>query len=370
MRRMPGILVAVIAGLSGVGALAARARAAFPGRAGVVAFQNDYSVFDDEGDGNDQLSLKVWRPQSADSPSNAESCSGPFDEDEGGFDYHRPSVCATGGVSFAPGGRRLAYGGVTLPRKGRTAPPGFTLCPGLSWGCGTGVLVGSLGGGHPTVVTGSLFAGTSPAFMPGGRTIVFAGRRIRKAPLQLYSVRDDGSALTQLTTDGASQPATCPNGRIVFNHRGDLWTMRGVHGAPRRLLRSATLPDCSRDSRTLVFVRGHALYTSTVTGHEIRRLTPPGTSVQSRAALSPAGKRIALTYARCGHRRNCADEDNCSHSTYYVGVIDLHGHLTAHRRIGSDACDDSDYLGGTTLGDVDWQPLRAAAAARVSSARR
>ena len=80
-----------------------------------------------------------------------------------------------------------------------------------------------------------------------------------------------------------------------------------------------TLPDCSRDSRAIAFVRDGALYTIYSSGRGLRRLTPRHI-VDGRPAFSPAGGLIAVTTT------NPPDCDAWTGQlTYRLELIDLRG---------------------------------------------
>lgn len=55
--------------------------------------------------------------------------------------------------------------------------------------------------------------------MPDGRTLVFAGQTGAHAPTQLYLVNRDGTGLSQVTTTGATNPAPCADGPIIYSPR-------------------------------------------------------------------------------------------------------------------------------------------------------
>jgi Tol biopolymer transport system component len=188
--------------------------------------------------------------------------------------------------------------------------------------------------------------------MPDGTTLVFAGKSKPGVPYDLYTVATDGTALTRLTSDGASEPAPCANGSVVYVHNGDLW-LGHADGRTLQLTRGGgAVPDCSRDSRTIAFVRNGALYTMYADGRQLRRLTPRDITVDGRPAFSPAGGQIAITTTNAPA---CADYET-GQTTYSLRLIDLLGHVRRSTVIDREYCAEGNP---EELGSVGWQSLAA-----------
>lgn len=79
---------------------------------------------------------------------------------------------------------------------------------------------------NPRLLPVAIADAAQPAFMPDGRTLIFAGKNNPSAAYDLYTVATGGSALTRLTSDGASEPAPCANGSIVYVHDDQLYLRR------------------------------------------------------------------------------------------------------------------------------------------------
>ncbi len=222
--------------------------------------------------------------------------------------------------------------------------------------CPQGIIVAGADGSSPRLLPIAIADAEHPAFMPGGQTLVFTGRTGPGQPTNVYTASLAGTAITPLTSAGGDDPAPCPNGTIVYVYRGDLY-LRSRSSAVRRLTyRGGTLPDCSRDSRTIVFLRHGTLYTLNTTGRHLRRLSAKG-AVDGQPAFSPAGGEVAYTTtARCTSRCG-GNYPQCTNLIYRLAVISLLGRLRNTYVIGRNYCSSDGDLGGDQVGDVAWQPL-------------
>jgi hypothetical protein len=243
--------------------------------------------------------------------------------------------CSFGRTTVSPDGRR-----VVVSRH----PQGSSSSSGL----GPGVLeLLDANGANSQKLRPLTASDTQPAFLPGGRRIVFTGRRTVKAPSQLYEVNVDGSGLRQLTFRGGSWAAPCANGAIVFDRGADLWLIP-AHGSHwTRLVRGGSQPDCAPNSRQVVYARGH--YRLALIGVNGRggKLLPHGSGANeesdrpgylSSPAFSPDGGRIA-------YLRSYDDlfEDG---ESYELDISDLRGRI--HTR-----GDAADTVGGSYGADND-----------------
>lgn len=219
--------------------------------------------------------------------------------------------------------------------------------PGASEGQGTLELIVT-DGASPQALRQLTASDTQPSFLPGGRRIVFTGRRSPKSPSQLYEVNLDGSGLRQLTFRGGSWAAPCANGAIVFQRGADLWLIP-AHGSNwTKLGHGGSQPDCAPNSRQVVYVirggsrlaliglngkSGKPLPHGQGTDEESDR---PGTL--SSPAFSPNGTEIAFfrTY-------DVLQQDG---SRNELDVSDLTGRILTRR-------DTADQAGGSIGSDAE-----------------
>jgi len=332
---------------------ASPAAASYPGRAGTIAFEEFSGSVDYLGDGGeyDKYSFDFVRLPGR-HVSRRVSCQGPADGD---FSGHGEQLCpvlslSTGsfsdGPSWSPDGKRLAVAGALYHNDGSRTPASRD-CPG---GC-KAIFLANADGRSPRLLPVTIDDAEQPAFMPDGKTVVFVGKTTAGAPYDLYTVATDGTALQRLTGNGASQPAPCANGSVVYVHDRDLY-LREAGARTRRLTQhGGSLPDCSRDSRTIAFVRDGALYTIHASGRGLRRLSPRH-AVASRPAFSPAGGLIAVTTIT--DSPGCGSGSGAGHTDYRLELIDLRGRRHRNYAIHREDCVRPNPEG---LGDVAWQPL-------------
>ncbi len=345
-------------------AAAGPAAASYPGRAGAITFHEEYSYSNRDGNGgvNYEYSLASVRPPGRHVATDV-SCQGSTDFSGYGVQYC--ALSTDGGPSFSPDGLDLAFSGAEFDNNGTQTP--IDGCdPAHLYGgvygppCGApmneAIVLAGAHGGSPRLVPVAIADAEQPAFMPDGTTLIFAGRTAPGVPFDLYTASIQGTGLKRLTAGGASEPAPCANGSVVYVHQGDLY-LRGADGRTHRLTRrGGSLPDCSRDSRTIAFLRGGALYTIYATGRRPRRLTPRhlgnGSSqvVNGRPAFSPAGGLIAVTTTTS--TSGCASGGG--NRIYRLELIDLRGRERRSYVIDRVFC----FYGSLGfLGATAWQPL-------------
>jgi Tol biopolymer transport system component len=260
-------------------------------------------------------------------------------EDFSGHGVQYCSLSADGGPSFSADGRDLAFSGAQFDNSGARTPK-----------LGEAIILADADGRGPRLLAVRIADAEQPAFMPDGTTLIFAGKAKRAAPYDLYTVAINGSGLKRLSRDGASEPAPCSNGSVVYVHRGDLY-LRNTDGQTRRLTRhGGTLPDCSRDSRTIAFVRDRTLYTIYASGRNLRRMTPRHV-IDGRPAFSPAGGLIALTTTTA--TRGCSSYSGDAYITYRLELINLQSRPQRSYVIDREDCA---VANPEALGAVAWQP--------------
>lgn len=210
---------------------------------------------------------------------------------------------------------------------------------------------------------------SQPAFLPSG-DLVFTGRGSPQGQPNLYGATVAGTGLHQLTQAGASGPAPCPSGAIAYVHNGNVYLLSPNGHSQRRLTHFGGLrrPDCSPDSRSIVFLHavrgrrhgrtvtlGYDLYTINTTGGQLRRLDSHHIAAGA-PAFSPDGRLIVFTAVLPGSSssKHCGRAE----SNAYLEVVDLHGHkMQRPLRLGSTGTDQDCFGYFTDPGGASWQPL-------------
>jgi hypothetical protein len=303
------------------------AAATYPGRPGALVYTDEVTSHAPGGDDTDNLILGEI-PPSGGRARQILNC----DQVNGGGSAACPAV----GVGFSPDGSQLVIGG---------NPDGND---------DDQLLVGGLNGNFRPLSL-PLANADHPEFMPDGKTIVFAGQRHQNSTPQLYLVASDGSGLRQLTPHGGTNPAPCEDGQIIYNDPAakQLYVLSSTGKRSRRLARGS-VPDCSQNSQTAVFIRHRTLYTIRLNGTGLRQRGASDTAT-GRPTFSPAGGEI--DYLVCTHR-GCATSSSpfCPSTSYVLTTINLKGRVIARRTLGSGGCDSDGFYNGDTFGQLAWQP--------------
>jgi hypothetical protein len=355
MRRgLMTLALATAGALAAVAGSAPAALASFPGAAGELVYQDNYTyTYTDllnNGAFTSNFSLAAARAPGTGS-GRLLDCSG-GDNGTGG---QGTVFCPETGVGFAPDGAMLVFAGFEGENDGTTIPDQRT-CVDV---CPQGLFLAGADGSDPHLLPVGVTDAEHPEFMPDGTTIIFAAKTDAKAAGQLYTVDVDGSGLRQVTHAGGTNPAPCANGQVIYNRGPSLYVLSANLKRSRRLTRRGSLADCARDSRSLVFLRTRTLYTMTIAGRELRRLSPAGAAT-GRPTYSPAGGQIAYIEAETCTTHYCRSQtqgDGCDIVNYRLQMIDLRGQLRRNYLIGSNACTTDGDLGGDAFGQVAWQPL-------------
>jgi hypothetical protein len=207
---------------------------------------------------------------------------------------------------------------------------------------------------------------SQPAFLPSG-DLVFTGRASPGGQSNLYEATVAGTGLHQLTQAGGSGPAPCPNGAIAFVHKGNVYLLSPNGHSQRRLTQFGGLrPDCSPDSRRIVFLRafrgrrhgrsvtlGYDLYTINTTGRQLRRLGSHHIAAGA-PAFSPDGRLVVFTALLPVSSKLCGGVE----SNAYLEIVDLHGHkMRRPLRVGSTGTTVDCFGYFTDPGGASWQPL-------------
>jgi Tol biopolymer transport system component len=173
---------------------------------------------------------------------------------------YRCDSCGLSRLAWSPTGRRIA------------------------WSNGQRLFVALAAGGPQGAVRG--IQGREPAWRPDNGGLVFSmGGKIATV---------DSTGVPTNVADGHGA-SWCPDGRIVFVAY-DSWVMTvrpdgtGLRRVPRSV--SAGRPDCSPDSRHVLFRTGNHLYVAPLyAGATVRRVAAPPQA--DSPVWSPSGRRIA-----------------------------------------------------------------------------
>lgn len=276
--RLSRLFLALSLALLGAVAVAAPARAAFPGVPGPIVYVK--STFDAGGESG---GLYVHGPKRTQAPHALTT--DPNDAD--------PAVSANGRlVAFV----RRSEVGTTVSAH---------------------VFVVNASGGSPTQLTTGNVIDSGPAFSPNGNEIVFA-RRGSGGSTQLFAIGVDGSGLRQLTSGSFKdeEPTFAPNGRwLAFtsnrepdghSDRSDVFSMRPDGSHIKLLLdgpRNEAEPDISPNGRSILFTsnvnHGPNIYVANANGSHVRALTHSkhdcfGSVCFHSPSWAPDGKHIAF----------------------------------------------------------------------------
>lgn len=264
-------------------------------------------------------------------------------------------ACSLFHPSFSPDGRRLTYA--------RTADVDCSAGNNI-FECdpptgGQRIVIADRSGTTELELPALTANDQTPAFLPGGAELVFAGtpRRATGTPkpqTNLYEVNTSGTGLKQVTFTGGSQPAPCQNGTVVFVRRGQI-ALLSPRGSIHVLTRAGgQRPDCAPDGRTVAFVRYGRLWTISTRGTRLSAIIHLPYAL-SGPAFSPDGTTLAFSFART----HSACGDTSDTGTDYLQTVSLaDGRAGRPRAIGDDGVDDTDCGGhSATPGAIAWQPL-------------
>jgi WD40-like Beta Propeller Repeat len=282
-------LVVLSATIAGCAALAPAARAAFPGRNGVIAYRAP-------GPGLDGGPAELWTVNPASGATtpltNLYSAWGPAWSDDGRTLAFSLFIGREGRVIAAVPGRRPAaapwtFGDaefMTLPAPPTSPdnPVPFADDEAPSWAPGGRRIVYAQMS-HSIVVLGAddskrvIATGTTPAWSPDGRLIAFSRCASEDTGCSLWIVRPNGTGLRRLTdgTMNERAPDWAPNGRrLVFQADTGLWTIRrrAFGRRPRQLTDSGVSPSWSPDGTQIAFGRDDGVYVVAKDGSNLHRL--------------------------------------------------------------------------------------------------
>jgi Tol biopolymer transport system component len=264
-------------------------------------------------------------------------------------------ACSLFHPSFSSDGRGLAYA--------RTADVDCSAGDNV-FGCdpptgGQRIVIADRSGATESELPALTADDQTPAFLPGGATLVFAGTPGRspgapQPPTNLYQVSTSGTGLQQVTFSGGSQPAPCQNGNVAFVRDGQIALLSPTGGIRVLTRAGGQRPDCAPDGRTVAFVRRGRLWTiSTRSARSTAIIGLP--YALSGPVFSPDGTALAFTFART----HPACSDTSDTATEYLQIVSITGwRLARPRPIGDDGVDDGDCGGhGATPGAIAWQPV-------------
>lgn len=186
---------------------------------------------------------------------------------------------------------------VAVDQRASFSPDGRTLVTGVTTDRSTYrlALMAANGSGSGTRELPQLTASDyGPAFLPGGREIVFVGENPDRTT-GIYRVDLDGTGLIRLSASG-NWVAASPDGRwLAFDrptgpYSSDLWLMRPNGSSPHLLVKGGGYACFSPDGRRLVF-SAQGIKRIDVNGSHVRLLARRG----SFPVWSPDGRQIAYS---------------------------------------------------------------------------
>jgi Tol biopolymer transport system component len=256
--------------LSGLALLAAfvllgSARAAFPGKPGLIAFDNSRQ----SGGGESE-----------------ETCGSEGDSiftvhSDGS---HRTRLVKGVDPSYSPNGKLIVY----------------SVCDGVQEDL---MLIKSDGSGVRALTSTPKVSEDEPSFSADGKRVYFARDSGGEGYSQIYSMGTDGTGLKRLTPKrhetSDNSPAAAANGRyLVFDREGQIFTMRPNGSHPKKLARGWD-PTVSPDSNRVAYSFRGQIYLIGAAGGGARQLTHlrSGRFAEVTAlspAFSPDGRWIAF----------------------------------------------------------------------------
>jgi hypothetical protein len=241
------------------------AHAAFPGRPGLIAFDNSFQ----SGGGESE----------EDCGSEGDSI---FTVHADGS--HRTKLVKGVDPSYSPNGKLIV----------------FSVCDGVQSDL---MLMRSDGSGVRALTSTPKVSEDEPVFSATGSHVYFARDSGGEGYTQIYSIALDGSELRQLTPKrhetSDNSPAAAANGRfLVFDREGQLWTIRPDGSKPHKLARGWD-PAVSPDSGRVAYSYRGQIYLVGAAGGGPRQLThlKSGHFAESIAlspAFSPDGSSIVF----------------------------------------------------------------------------
>jgi len=155
---------------------------------------------------------------------------------------------------------------------------------------------------------------SEPCFSADGSRLFFTKDTSGQGYADIYAVEVEGGEPERLTMTGvrgseidSHDPQAAANGRFIVYQRSDsIWTMRPDGSNQKRLVEHAVAPTISPDSRRVVFARGDHLISIGAGGGRERVLslfsfTPKSEELSRSAAwpaFSPDGRAIAFVFKR------------------------------------------------------------------------
>jgi dipeptidyl aminopeptidase/acylaminoacyl peptidase len=318
--------------------LPGRAAATLPGRDGVIAWAFDSASFTLPDPNNQDSSLNLQGILTVTGTGRSAhmivSCKYATEHDQ-------TSQCPEwADVSYAPGGRRLAWDTARHPI-----------------GTDDQIVIGDAAG-RPAFRVGR--DDVEPSFSPDGRRIVFVRLRAHRDQIVVSDLH--GAHARVIATSGATAPVPSfsPDGRrILFDDNLAAWVVSAAGGRPRLLIHRALTPDWSPSGKEIAYVRARSrrVFIAHADGTHPRKLPTGGLCYAPSCQIngygttfvvfSPDGRRLAFDGESQSDRIGNADDN--------LYTIPVSGGRAKEVAVGPPI-EGSESFVDATLG-ISWQSL-------------
>jgi Tol biopolymer transport system component len=279
------IALAAAGALLGPVLLPARAAATLPGRDGLIAWAFDSTSFTLTDPNNQDSNLNLQGILTVTGTGRSAHMIVSCEYTTGHVETSRCPQWAD--VSYAPGGRRLAWDTTRHPI-----------------GTGGQIVIGDAAG-RPAFRVGR--DDIEPSFSPDGRRIVFVRIGAHRDRIVVSDLHGAHARVIATSDASAPVPSFSPDGRwILFDDNEAAWVVSAAGGRPRLLIRGALTPDWSPSGKEIAYVgaRLSRLFIAHADGTHARELPTGGLCYAPKCeasgngttfvVFSPDGRRLAF----------------------------------------------------------------------------